>query len=358
MRILVTGGVGYIGSHTSKILKEHGHKVLILDNLSRGFPEVAHNALKLPLIIGDVGNKELLKKILSGKHMSLLGTDFENKPIEAIIHFAAVAYVNESVKKPLKYYQNNLSETINLLEVICDENFYKSCGLNSPVPIVFSSTCATYGIPTKLPITELHPQNPINPYGRSKLFIEYVLKDLSISSNLNSVILRYFNAAGASEDTLIGENHDPETHLIPLALKAAIFKKSDLKIFGNDYDTDDGTCIRDYIHVVDLADAHLKSLYKIMENRSDQGSNSLIYNLGNDLGISVKEILLSVEKVTGNKVPFKYESRREGDPPILFASSEKIKNELSWLPKFSNIDTIINHAFKWELKKISNKNAN
>ncbi len=353
MRILVTGGVGYIGSHTSRILKDHGHKVLILDNLSRGNPEVAKKILKIPLVIGNIGDKTLLKELLSGKHKSLKGTDFENKPIQALIHFAALAYVGESVKEPLKYYQNNFNETIKLLDVICDEKFYRSCGFFSPIPIVFSSTCATYGVPIKLPIDEFHPQNPVNPYGRSKLFIEYALKDLSISSNLNSVILRYFNAAGASEDSLIGENHEPETHLIPLAIKAAILKKTDLKIFGNNYDTEDGTCIRDYIHVIDLAEAHLKCLDKIMSNRKNKKSDCLIYNLGNDLGISVKEILLSVEKVTGNKVPFKYASRREGDPPMLFASSKKIRNELCWNPKFSNIDKIIYHAYKWELKKIN-----
>ena len=362
MRVLVTGGAGYIGSHTVNALINAGHYPVVLDNLVYGHENVVRNILQVPLIVDQVGNRETLKQILLGKHAALKKTIHENKLIEAVLHFAAYAYVGESVDKPLKYYRNNVIESTILLETLCDPDIIKQTNNNSPIPIVFSSTCATYGTPKDVPITENTPQIPINPYGRSKFFIENIIKDLSYSSGLQSVILRYFNAAGAMPDSSFGELHEPETHLIPLVIHAALGVRENIKIFGNDYDTPDGTCIRDYIHVCDLADAHVKALdlfcsHKISQINTSHKSDSrcFVFNLGNGNGVSVKEVITTVMEITGKKINIVNAPRRTGDPAILIASSKKIKSVLEWQPRYPSITQIVKDAHKWH-KKIYEKN--
>ena len=357
MRVLVTGGAGYIGSHTVKALKDAGHYPVVLDNLVYGHENVVKNILQVPLIVDQVGNREILKQILLGKHEALINTTHENKPVEAVLHFAAYAYVAESVEKPLKYYRNNVIESTILLETLCDPDITQHTNNNLPIPIVFSSTCATYGTPKDVPITENTPQAPINPYGRSKFFIENIIKDLSYSSGLQSVILRYFNAAGAMPDSSLGESHEPETHLIPLVIQAALGVRKNIKIFGNDYDTPDGTCIRDYIHVCDLADAHVKALDLFSRNEVSQNNRSsksdsrcFVFNLGNGNGVSVKEVITTVIEITGKKINIVNSPRRPGDPAILIASSKKIKSVLGWQPKYPSIAQIVKDAYRWHKK--------
>lgn len=353
MRVLVTGGAGYIGSHTVEALIDQGHHPVIIDNLVYGKKNGVDEILKVPLIVGRVGDKQLLIEVLSGRHINLKGTVHENKHIEAVIHFAGYIDVGESVKKPIKYYKNNVLESTSLLEILSNPKEFlntKDKTLN-PIPIVFSSTCATYGIPKLIPIKEDHPQNPINPYGHSKLFIEQLLKDLALSNGLRSVILRYFNAAGASPKSLLGEEHSPETHLIPLVIEAAMGIRENIRVFGNDYPTPDGTCIRDYIHVNDLADAHIKALNYLNKNKmisNNLENNCNVFNLGNGKGISVNEIINTVEKVTNMKVNVVKDVRREGDPERLIACAEKAKNELGWIPKYTDIDIIVRHAFEYK----------
>lgn len=319
--ILVTGGAGYIGSHAAKAASLQGHDVLVLDNLSYGHREFAKWG---SFEEADLADLPRLHQI------------FAQYPIKAVMHFAGFAYVGESVTKPAKYYANNLANTLNLLEAMRKAYVDK---------FIFSSTCATYGIPDQTPITEDHPQRPINPYGKSKLMVEQILQDYSSAYNLRYVALRYFNAAGADPDGELGEWHNPETHLIPLALDAAVGKGEPLSIFGTDYPTDDGTCIRDYIHVTDLADAHLKAL----DYLCSQGS-SLALNLGNGHGFSVKQVVETVEQITGKKVPVKLAGRRAGDPPILIGSAEKAKSVLGWLPQHSGLNEIITTAWQWQQK--------
>lgn len=319
--ILIVGGAGYIGAHANKELSLKGYDTLVLDNLVYGHKE----AVKWGAFIeGDTGDRELLDKV------------FCENDIEAVMHFAAYAYVGESVKDPQKYYSNNVKNTIELL------NAMKEAGVDT---FIFSSTCATYGEPREIPLLEDHPQMPINPYGRSKLMVERILDDYSRAYGLKYASLRYFNAAGADPDCEIGEKHDPETHLIPLVLDAASGKSKEVKVFGTDYDTPDGTCVRDYIHVTDLADAHLLAMeYLFSTGKSEQ------FNLGNGKGFSVMEVIEEARKVTGGEIKAVPSPRREGDPPVLVGSSQKAIDTLGWKPRFADLKTIIETAWKWHQK--------
>lgn len=324
--ILVVGGAGYIGSHVNKQLSKKNFKTIVFDNLVYGHKESVKWG---EFVLGDLNDIEQIRLV------------FKKYTISAVMHFAAFAYVGESVSDPKKYYENNVTNTLKLLSVMLEFNVKK---------IIFSSTCATYGVPIELPISENHLQNPINPYGESKLMVEKILHDYSKAYDLKYVILRYFNAAGADLDCEIGENHTPETHLIPLVLDAALGKRADIKIFGTDYDTEDGTAIRDYIHVTDLADAHILALESLQN-----GAESNIFNLGNGFGFSVKEVIEMTKKVTQKDFAVTFESRREGDPAILIGSSDKVQELLGWKPKYNELEVIIESAWKWHLKMNLNK---
>lgn len=334
--ILVTGGAGYIGSHVVRELQSCGYKVIVLDNLVYGHSYVVEKVLKVPLVVSQVGCKETLFRLLSGEHNACQG-----QRIDAVMHFAAYAYVGESVKDPAKYYRNNLCDTFNLLEALKEEGERRG---GPPVPIIFSSTCASYGIPSHEcnQITENTPQNPINPYGRSKLMSENIIKDFGSAYSMPSVIFRYFNAAGAHPSLDLGEDHTPETHLIPLIFDAINGNIENLQVYGRDYTTPDGTCIRDFIHVSDIARAHVLGLNQLLYK-----GGHYIFNLGSGKGYSVQEIIDIAEEVTGHKVPRVYSERREGDPPILVASSALAKQGLGWSPKYSDIKTIVAHAWNW-----------
>lgn len=322
MAILVCGGAGYIGSHINKQLYKEGYETVVFDNLIYGHRE----AVKWGHFIqGDLANLEDIEKVFQTYH------------IDAVFHFAAYAYVGESVQNPEKYYYNNVANTLNLLYIM------KEYGCNK---IIFSSTCATYGEPKQIPITEDMPQHPINPYGASKLMVERIFKDYHEAYGLEYVVLRYFNAAGADPEGEIGENHNPETHLIPLVLDAASGKREDIKVFGTDYSTSDGSCIRDYIHVYDLATAHLLALHYL-----EQGKGSNFFNLGNERGTSVLEVIDSVKRVTGKEFQVTVVGKRAGDPAKLVGSSEKAKKELGWKPIYGEIDVIVEHAWKWHEQK-------
>ena len=316
--ILVTGGAGYIGSHTCKLLAQRGYLPITYDNLVYGHTRAVQWG---PFIQGDIRDTEALAKVFA-----------EYQP-EAVIHFAAFAYVGESVEHPEKYYQNNVAGTLSLLEVMrgfgCDR-------------FIFSSTCATYGNPQELPLTEEHHQQPINSYGRSKLMIEQILADYSAAYGLSSIALRYFNAAGADLEGDIGEDHEPETHLIPLTILAALGKRSAIEVYGTDYDTPDGTAIRDYIHVADLADAHVRALELLQKEKKSRA-----FNLGTGIGTSVQSIIRTVEELSERKVPVTYGPRRPGDPPTLIASADKAAEFLGWQPRHSDIETIIRSALAW-----------
>ena len=319
--VLVTGGAGYIGAHACKSLAKAGYTPVTYDNLVYGHPEAVRWG---PLVKGDIADRLHLERVMQ-----------QYKPA-AVMHFAAYAYVGESVKNPAKYYRNNVAGTLSVLESM------KNCRVDR---IIFSSTCATYGMPVKIPLAEDHPQNPINPYGRSKLMIEWILQDYAAAYGLNFVSLRYFNAAGADPDTEIGEDHDPETHLIPLVLGAASGKVERLEIFGTDYDTPDGTCIRDYIHVSDLAEAHLLALEYL-----DAGGRSDAFNLGNGKGFSVRDVMTAAIQITGCDFPYEKSERRPGDPAVLVGSSDKIKKILGWKPAYNSLETIIQTAWQWHRK--------
>ncbi|MDI6724353.1 MAG: UDP-glucose 4-epimerase GalE [Methanobacterium sp.] len=319
--ILIVGGAGYIGSHLNKEISKQGYETVVFDNLSYGHEKfVKWGNFEL----GDLSNINDIRSI------------FRKYPIDAVMHFAAFTYVGESVKDPQKYYLNNVKNTLNLLQVMLEENVKQ---------FVFSSTCATYGNPVEIPITENHPQNPINPYGRGKLIVEQVLKDYSQAYGLKYASLRYFNAAGADPEGEVGELHDPETHLIPLILDVAAGKRDDIKIFGTDYNTPDGTCIRDYIHVTDLADAHILALKYLQD-----GGESDVFNLGNGNGFSVKEVIETARKITDKNIRAVEDERRPGDPPILVGSSDKAKKVLKWKPKYDDLDKIIETAWNWHKK--------
>lgn len=321
-KILVCGGAGYIGSHINKMLNQQGYETVVFDNLVYGHREAVKWG---ELVVGDIADPQALDEL------------FNKYKFDAVFHFAAYAYVGESVDNPEKYYYNNVANTLNLLHAMKDH------GVNK---IIFSSTCATYGEPERVPITEDMPQNPINPYGATKLMVERIFKDYNHAYGLQFVVLRYFNAAGADPDGEIGESHDPETHIIPLVLDAASGLRPDVKVFGTDYDTPDGSCVRDYIHVEDLASAHLLALKHL-----EAGKSSDFFNLGNERGTSVLEVVESVRRVTGKSFKAIHADRRPGDPAKLVGASEKAKKILGWKPRFEEIDTIVSHAWKWHEKK-------
>ena len=341
MRVLVTGGAGYIGSHTVKALSRSGHQPVILDNLVYGHEDLVRDVLSVPLVQGQVGDRQLLDLVLQGRHPELLGTVHEGKPVEAVLHFAAYAYVGESVENPAKYYRNNLGDSLTLLEaLIAGER---------PIPIVFSSTCATYGTPLQIPIGEEHPQQPVNPYGQSKLMVEHLLRDFARAYHLPSVIFRYFNAAGADPHGDLGEDHDPETHLIPRVLDVILGKDALIHIFGDDYSTPDGTCIRDYIHVSDLADAHVLGMNRLVALSASNPTlvEPLIYNLGTGTGYSVKEVVEVASTVTGCAPKTICVARRPGDPAQLVACADKAREDLGWKPRYADLASIIGHAWTW-----------
>ena len=322
MAILVCGGAGYIGSHTVYRLIETGEKVVIIDNLQTGHRKAINPAAKF--YKGDIRNADTLIKI------------FTENQIETVIHFAANSLVGESVQNPLKYFNNNVYGMQILLESMVKSGVDK---------IVFSSTAATYGEPEKIPIEESDKTLPTNPYGESKLIMEKMMHWVSRANNIKFVSLRYFNAAGAIEDGSIGEDHSPETHLIPLILQVPLGKRDHITIFGEDYPTPDGTCLRDYIHVLDLADAHILAV-----NHVRNGGESNIFNLGNGQGFSVKEMIVAAEKVTGQSIKTEIGSRRAGDPAQLIASSDKASKLLNWIPRFTDVEKIIETAWTWHKK--------
>jgi UDP-glucose 4-epimerase len=317
-KILVVGGAGYIGSHMVKDLLLAGYDVVVLDDLSTGHRELLPGGT---FVKGDLGDREVLNRLFSTHNIS------------AVMHFAAFSLVGESVENPLKYYHNNLAATTTLLRAMIHYRVKR---------FIFSSTAAVYGEPVEIPITEKHPCNPTNPYGASKIAVERMLHDCDSAYGLKYVSLRYFNASGADESGTIGERHARETHLIPLVLKVAVGERENIRIYGTDYPTPDGTCIRDYIHVNDLTQAHLLALNALLS-----GKESAVYNLGNNRGYSVREVIDLAKKVTGKSIPSLEADRRPGDPARLIASSEKIKSSLGWQPKHENLETILKTAWVW-----------
>jgi UDP-glucose 4-epimerase len=317
-KILVTGGAGYIGSHAVRHLLDYGHEVTVLDNLSHGHAAAVDPRAKL--VKGSTGNAELVQQTL------------RSQAIEAVMHFAADIEVGESVTDPGKYYENNFSNALKLLAAMRDTGVKK---------IVFSSTAAVYGNPEKTPIEEDQRRNPINPYGRSKMMTEMAIEDFAHAHGLGYAVLRYFNVAGAAPDARTGEDHQPESHLIPRILLAALGSTPDVKIFGTDYPTADGTCVRDYVHVMDLVGAHRLALEKIKEGKGNT------FNLGSENGFSVREVIATCERVTGKKLIVKEEARRPGDPAVLVASSARIRRMLGWEREYPDLDTIVGHAWNW-----------
>ncbi|MBQ9604640.1 MAG: UDP-glucose 4-epimerase GalE [Firmicutes bacterium] len=322
MNVLVCGGAGYIGSHTVYELIERGHSVVVADNLVKGHKAAVHKDAKL--YVGDLRDAEFMDKVFA-----------ENK-IDAVIDFAAFSLVGESVSEPLKYFDNNVYGTVRLLEAMNRAGVKK---------IVFSSTAATYGEPESIPINENDRTFPTNPYGESKLTVEKILKWSDKAYGIKYVALRYFNAAGAHISGTIGEDHSPESHLIPIILQAAMGVREKIAIFGTDYDTADGTCVRDYIHVTDLADAHIKALEKL-----ERDNTSGIYNLGNGTGFSVREVIEEAKRVTQRPIKVVEEARRAGDPATLIASSQKAMDELGWKPRYNTLEQIIATAWKWHIE--------
>jgi UDP-arabinose 4-epimerase len=320
--ILVTGGAGYIGSHACKALARAGYTPVAFDNLVYGHPWAVKWG---PLEVGDIADRARLDAVIDHYRPS------------AVMHFAAYAYVGESVLDPGKYYRNNVAGTLTLLEAARDH------GVNR---LIFSSTCATYGVPVVVPIREDHPQNPINPYGASKWMIERILEDFDRAHALRSISLRYFNAAGADPEAEIGEAHDPETHLIPLVLDVAAGDRPAVQVFGGNYETPDGTCIRDYIHVTDLAQAHVLALHAL-----EHGAQTTNYNLGNGQGYSVKEVISAAEQVTGKPIAVEMAARRAGDPARLVGDAGRAIQELGWRPQFNHLPVILRTAWEWHAKQ-------
>ncbi|MDR1701816.1 MAG: UDP-glucose 4-epimerase GalE [Sporomusaceae bacterium] len=319
MNVLIIGGAGYIGSHCNKFFSQQGLNTFVLDNLALGHAEAVKYGT---FIAGDAGDKVLLKDI------------FTAQKIDAVVHFAAFAAVGESVESPSKYYNNNVSKMIDLLDVMVE------CGIKY---FIFSSSAATFGEPLYLPIDEAHGQNPINPYGETKLIGEKLLRDYEKAYGIKYAALRYFNAAGADPDAEIGESHQPEYHLIPLILQTALGQREKLSVYGKDYDTPDGTCVRDFVHVVDLAEAHYLALEYLQKNNL-----SACFNLGNNIGYTILEVIKVFERLAGVKVNFSFAARRAGDPARLIASNEKAKELLNWDPKLSSLETILATAWNWE----------
>ena len=319
MNVLVAGGAGYIGSHAVKQLIEAGHQVVAVDNLFRGHRQAVDRQAALAEV--DLADTRALADVL------------RRHEVDCVMHFAALAYVSESVTEPLSYYENNTAGTISLLKAM------REAGVKR---LVFSSTCATYGEPQRTPIVETMPQEPINPYGWSKLFVERILKDYGAAdAEFASVSLRYFNVAGAAADGSLGEDHDPETHLIPVLLLAALGRREKVTVFGTDYPTPNGTCIRDYIHVEDLCEAHIVAMEAL------KPGDARVYNLGIGRGYSVREVLESARRVTGIDIPVEYGPRRPGDPAVLYANAQKIQQELGWAPRCTEIDQIVATAWNW-----------
>ncbi len=319
MHVLIVGGAGYIGSHMVKRLCREGIEVTTLDNFSSGYRDAVTGG---NLVEGDMADRDLLNKLFDDNHF------------DGVMHFAASIQVGESVSNPSKYYRNNISNTQNLLDAMQAHDVRA---------FIFSSTAAIFGEPERTPIDETHPKNPINPYGRTKWIVEQMLADYDIAYGLKSTCLRYFNAAGADPEGEIGERHEPETHLIPLILEAASGQRPHITVFGTDYDTPDGTCIRDYIHVNDLCDAHLLALQALWA-----GSESRAYNLGNGNGFSVREVIDTAKQVTGRDIPIAYGERRSGDPARLVADSTWARQDLNWNPRYADLAAIIEHAWRWE----------
>ncbi|MCL4472129.1 MAG: UDP-glucose 4-epimerase GalE [Gammaproteobacteria bacterium] len=320
--ILVVGGAGYIGTHMVKGLLHAGYRVVVLDDLSKGHRELVPGG---EFVLGDLGDPTLLEGV------------FARQRIDAVMHFAAYSLVGESVEKPLDYYRNNFARTVELLDAMIRHKV--KC-------FIFSSTAAVYGEPLRVPITEDQPSNPTNPYGASKVAVERMLQDCDAAYGLKYVALRYFNAAGADASGEIGERHEPESHLIPLILKVAAGERENIKIFGTDYPTPDGTCVRDYVHVSDLAQAHLLALEALLS-----GGNSAVYNLGNNKGYSVREVIEVARKVTAHPIPALESGRRAGDPAVLVASSGRIRQELGWRPRYEDLETIVKTAWAWHRKE-------
>jgi UDP-glucose 4-epimerase len=319
MHVLVVGGAGYIGSHMVKLLSQRACQVTVLDNLSTGYADAVLNGR---LVVGDLGDAAVLKALL------------ESQRFDGVMHFASYIQVGESVKEPAKYYHNNVFKTQQLLDALIAHQVNH---------FIFSSTAAVFGEPVRIPIDENHPKQPINPYGRGKWMVEQMLQDYETAYGLKSVSLRYFNAAGADPAGQLGERHEPETHLIPLVLQAASGRRSAVTVFGTDYDTPDGTCIRDYIHVADLCEAHWLALQQLWDG---QASNA--YNLGNGSGFSVREVIDTAVAVTGREFTVTYGERRAGDPARLVADAQRAHTELGWKPCYADLDTIIDHAWRWE----------
>ena len=320
MRVLVVGGAGYIGSHMVKLLNLRGFDVTVLDKLANGHRDAVQGAR---FVLGDLYEREILDRLFGETHF------------DGVMHFASYIQVGESVREPAKYYRNNVFKTQNLLDVMVA---HRVCNF------IFSSTAAIFGEPIHIPMAEDHPKQPMNPYGRGKWMVEQMLEDYDTAYGLRSTCLRYFNAAGADPDGELGERHDPETHLIPLALQVASGRRPSITVFGDDYATPDGTCIRDYIHINDLGEAHWLALQRLWE-----GGSSTAYNLGNGHGFSVREVIDTARAVTGREIPVEYGQRRPGDPARLVADARRAQAELGWKPRRADLATIITDAWRWEV---------
>lgn len=320
MKILIVGGAGYIGSHMVKYLAKAGHTPVVLDDLSAGYRDAVVSGVRL--VEGNIGDAVLLHDL------------FARERFDAVMHFASWIQVGESVREPAKYYRNNVANTLTLLDAMVAHEVRH---------FIFSSTAAIFGEPEYTPIDEAHPKQPINPYGRTKLMVEQVLADYDAAYGLKATCLRYFNAAGADPENELGERHDPETHLIPLVLQAASGRRESIAVFGDDYDTRDGTCVRDYIHVWDLAEAHLLALERMRET-----GQSAAYNLGNGEGYSIREVIDTARQVTGRGINVVTAERRPGDPAVLVADATRAREELGWQPRYADLATIVAHAWAWE----------